>query len=129
MTEVCTNPIQAASPDMATSSELVVPLRACAPWCTEGDGHADEMPDDRYCRTDSQIVPLSLGEPYASHGQWFLPSVDLYMTRERDQDEARFSLVHDELAPAGIRLTANELRRLVGASLMLLGKAEAASEA
>lgn len=115
-----------ASPDVATPSVLAVPLRECAPWCTEGDGHQNAHPEDRYCRTDSKVVPLSLGEAYKSDGAWFLPGVDLYMTREYDEDEPRFTLVHEELAPAGIQFTENELRQLLGSGLMLLDKAEAA---
>lgn len=113
------------TPD-AAYNELAIPLRECAPWCIEGDGHPDEFPEDRYCRTRAQVVPLSLGEPYKEAGAWYLPSVDLYMSRERTEDEPKFSLVHDDLCPAGIRFTEAELRQLAGAALLLLDKADAA---
>jgi hypothetical protein len=123
MNEVSISTAHTASPEVATPDEFAVPLRECAPWCVEGDGHPNEHPADRYCSVNPRTVALSLSEPYESEGAWFLSSVDLYMTRERNEDEPRFVLSHDGMA--GIRFTENELRQLLGAGLLLLDKAEA----
>jgi hypothetical protein len=58
------------------------PLTPCEPWCEVRDGHPDEMPGDRTCRSEGHSVPLALVDPLrASEGGCYLAAEKVSMRR------------------------------------------------
>ncbi len=73
---------------VALSLSTTIPLRECAPWCTENDGHARLHPEDRSCWSPFVRLPLTLMPPVEmGRGEWVHEWIDVVLRRfpEREQ--------------------------------------------
>ena len=109
-----------------TQDDLRVPLRQCEPWCTEGNGHADEHPDDRSCWSTFNPVPLTRHAAVKFGPQEYLhASVDVFLRRRPELDRPELML-HTEADDHEMVMTLDEAVMLRDAITALLETAERA---
>ena len=83
---------------MTTSLDLRIEPRECTPWCTDGSGHGEQHPEDRYCTSPFEIVPLTHTFHQPAHytdGTWGRPYLNVYVRREHDLEESHV-VIHSE---------------------------------
>jgi hypothetical protein len=82
-----------------------LPAVECAPWCTKGDGHADEVhPVDQVCMSHPQSVKLAVMPLVTYADPKGLPvrefrdrdSVNAYLLREHNARSATIELGHTD---------------------------------
>lgn len=98
---------------MSTVDVRAIPLRACATWCEEGTGHADQHPADRSCWSEFHRVTTSSHKPVSmGRGEWVSDWVDVFLRRRPGAEEATLSIFRqgDEVE---IMLTLEEAQQLV----------------
>lgn len=107
-----------------TADPLDWPVRPCEPWCDHSTaGHGDEVhPQDRYCYSEYQIVPLSRHKPERwADGVWKKSCLNVLLRREY-RESAPYVVVHCEETDAELCLTLDEAQILVAklSGLLLL---------
>jgi len=94
-----------------------VPVRPCAPWCTQGEAvHAAEHPEDRHCWSDHVELPRSLSTPERitlpgdTEPTWVHDYVGVYARRKiSGQQEVVLYLPEEDADP---HFTAGEARAI-----------------
>ena len=93
-----------------SAAELEAPLRACEPWCENGDGHGQEHPEDRSCWSTYEVLGLSHPFHRPSHytdGTWRRAYLNVYLRREPQREEGGI-VIHSEETDRELRLTRTE---------------------
>ncbi|WP_447646745.1 DUF6907 domain-containing protein [Nocardioides zeae] len=109
-----------------TQDDLRVPLRPCAPWCRDGDGHPGEHPDDRSCWSSFNPVPLTM-HPAVRFGpqEYLYAAVDVFLQR-RPEADSPVLMLHNEADDREMTMTLDEAVMLRDAITALLETAERA---
>lgn len=106
-----------------TQDDLRVPLRPCAPWCRDGDGHPGEHPDDRSCWSAFNPVPLTRHRAVKFGPRKYLhASVDVFLRRRPEADRPDLML-HTEADDHEMVMTLDEAAMLRDAINELLATA------
>ena len=116
-----------------SAAELEAPLRACEPWCENGDGHGQEHPEDRSCWSTYEVLGLSHPFHRPSHytdGTWRRAYLNVYLRREPQREEGGI-VIHSEETDRELRLTRTEaldLRDMLDSLIDRLEKTETLAE-
>lgn len=110
----------------AVPEEFSIPLRECAPWCVDGDGHGDAHPEDRSCWSDIPNLLMSRMPPVRwSDNDWGFDSIMVCARRRPEGLTAEIVLTYEgtSLRNPGceLRFTAEEAAALAARLTHLVG--------
>ena len=105
---------------MTADLDLTVPLRPCTPWCTDGDGHPGDHPEDRSCWSGLHRVPMQR-RPLVKYytDEWHYDFVTVHLWRRPTEAEP-FVMIHHQYADHELPFTLDEARSLHEALTQLL---------
>jgi len=113
---------------LEATDSLIVPLRACTPWCQHALLHPREHSEDRSCWGGETSTPITRGKiAHYTDGSYQYDRLDVRLDvrlwRAHDREETMVLLFH-EADDSEVRLTLSEARMLADAISKQLAKAE-----
>lgn len=94
-------------------TDSLATLRTCASWCTDGDGHPDQHPDDRSCWSDYLPTTLTLYPLVRTAGEHWEPRQLDIVLQWRPETAQPHVVLFEGYEDTEIRLTLNEASTLL----------------
>ena len=113
---------------MTATTRRTYPPITCRPWCIDGDGHADEHPEDQRCASGWETVPLALNRKWSDSGG-ALHTTEIEVRSEAGEEPAGCPphvVIYEVSEDIEWRLYPDEVRRLAALLVEAADRLEAA---